>query len=591
MRYSHIFALVWLIGLLSIFAFSKVTKVGPDKSYPQGDFIAPTGGGLKLSGTFGELRSNHFHAGIDIKAKDGRVGEEIYAIAEGYVSRIKVQSGGYGNVLYVNHPNGYTSVYAHLLKFPEQVEAYVRSQQYSKRSFEVDLFPSSSKFLVKQGEVIGWLGVSGRSFGPHLHFEIRDTKSEKPINPLYFGFKVTDTRAPIINQFKIYGLDDQHQEMNSKEYKVKRSKDGSYRVTNDTLAISAWRVGLAIKAYDLMDGVRNYNGIYSLKMYVDDVPYYGFRMETFAFSQSRYINAHLDYEEQVREKSYYHRCYLMHGNKAPLYTPYSDFTAYNGPVNQGVIPIYKEKPRKIKIVVSDLEGNQQIFKTWIKRKEVLPPKAKTYNYLLNFDAPNLIQLPSIQIKFPDDCLYQDLYLNYFTSQEQNERIYSPIYHIHDKYTPVHRYYSLSIDGSSVPNHLKRKSFIGYCDTEDKYINCGGEWDKDGFLQTKVRDLGDFSILVDTVPPEIVVVDFSENMKNRNSMSFKISDDFSYARNVKGIHYEALVDGQWILFELDAKNDLITHHFDDHIKGGKHELVLRVWDGVGNEQLFKSSFIR
>ena len=198
--------LLFSLFLIVIIAFS-FTESGK-RSYPQNYFRSPVDHHIKLSGTFGELRPNHLHAGIDIKAKNGKIGQPLYATADGYVSRIKVQSGGYGNVLYINHPNGYTSVYAHLHEFPKAIAKYVKEFQYRRQSFEVEIFPEAERFRFKQGEVVGKLGLSGRSFGPHLHFEIRDTKTEKPINPLLFGIQVADNIAPKLHKLKAYFLND-----------------------------------------------------------------------------------------------------------------------------------------------------------------------------------------------------------------------------------------------------------------------------------------------------------------------------------------------------------------------------------------------
>ena len=211
------------------------------KQYPQDYFRSPVDHAIKLSGTFGELRPNHLHAGIDIKAKNGRVGQPLYAVADGFVSRINVRTGGYGNALYIDHPNGYTSVYAHLEKFPDEITDYIKEIQYKKQTFEIEIYPKDNHFNFLKGDVIGTLGLSGRSYGPHLHFEIRDTESEYPINPLLFGLDVEDRLRPKMHQLKLYRLNDKKETFGTRTYDLTKRSSGQYRIKGDTISVGAWR--------------------------------------------------------------------------------------------------------------------------------------------------------------------------------------------------------------------------------------------------------------------------------------------------------------------------------------------------------------
>ena len=253
--------------LLSIvlLGFSK-EPITPLNKYPQDYFRSPIDQAIRLSGTFGELRSNHLHSGIDIKAANGKTGQPIYAAAEGYIARIKVSSSGYGNALYIVHPEGYMTVYAHMQNFSKSVADYVKKQQYVKQSANVDLYLGPETFKLNKGEQIGKLGVSGRSFGPHLHFEIRDNKTQKPINPLLFGLKMEDHIAPKMHQLKVYSLNDKKETLSTKTFDLQKNGN-RYTVKGDTLTIGAWRAGFALKVYDHHDGVSNWNGIYALDMY------------------------------------------------------------------------------------------------------------------------------------------------------------------------------------------------------------------------------------------------------------------------------------------------------------------------------------
>jgi len=562
-----------LVSLCFILAFTKDSN----PKYPQDAFVSPVKNALFLSGTFGELRPNHLHSGIDIK---GKVGNTIVSIADGYISRIKVQSGGYGNVLYISHPNGYTSVYAHLSRFQPEVAAYVKSQQYQRQSFEVDLYPAAGQFKVEKGKEIGRMGVSGRSFGPHLHFEIRDSGTEKPINPLLFGFKVADRVAPKMHALKIYYLNDKRETAQTKSFNLYKGGK-TYRISKDTLKIGAWRAGFGVKTYDHMDKVSNWNGVYSLDMYVDDQLSYSWKMESFSFDETRYINAHLDYAEQVAKKSYYNRCYQLPGNQLSIYEQ-----ALNG----GVVELSAHVAKEIRVVVGDVAGNESTLIFYAKRAEVDQPDAQVYNYFLPYDEENIVQTSNFKVHFPKGTFYENVYLKYNQSQERSAGVYSATHHIQDFKTPVHQYFDVSIRASQLSEELKEKAFIAFCGPKNKITNCGGSWDGD-LLTSSVRDMGDYCVMLDTEPPTIKPIKFARNMRGYNRMSFKVKDNFKTARNMENFFFKATIDGQWILMEYDSKNDLITHRFDDRTPSGEHLFTLTVTDHNGNSRIFERTIVR
>ena len=467
-----------LLILIFLCSFSTDTA----KTYPQDYFRSPVDRPIFLSGTFGELRPNHFHAGIDIKAYKGRVGQPLYAAAEGYVSRIKISSGGYGNVLYISHPNGYTTVYAHMHQFSEKIARFVKEAQYNKQKFEIELFPTATQFVLEKGEVIGKLGTSGRSFGPHLHFEIRDSRTEKPINPLLFGFKVKDNIAPMLNQLKVYFLNDKLNTLDTKTYETQKLSRNKYRIKGDTLRLGAWRVGFGLKTYDQMNGAPNWNGVYNVDLYQDDELAYNYRMETFAFNESRYINAHLDYAEQVTKKSYFNRCFRLPGNKLSIYEEQA---------SKGVIKLSNNKATKVTMNVVDVGGNEATLEFWAKRGKVKEPKSESFNYFLPFDEENIIDNNTIRIHFPLGAFYENIYMKYRSSRDDSQNVYSMVYHIHDYKTPVHRYYELGIEANSLPDSLRNKAFIAYCGKDQKVQNCGGN----GRMENSSRRFGTSGIFV------------------------------------------------------------------------------------------------
>ena len=569
-----------LYVILSVLFFSLMAfSISGSKEYPVDYFRSPVNSVIRLSGTFGELRPNHLHAGIDIKSYNGKTGQPILAAAEGYVSRVKIQSGGYGNVLYIAHPNGYTTVYAHLGKLPEAVAKYVKDEQYRRQKFEVDLYPSQGKFSFKKGEKIGTMGMSGRSYGPHLHFEIRDSGTEKPINPLLFGIEVTDAVAPRLHDLKIYHLNDKLETLRTQIFKTQRGGKG-YRISGDTLKIGAWRIGIGLKAFDHFKGANNWNGVYAMELFKDDELVYDFKMETFAFNESRYINAHLDYEEQVDNNSYINRFFTLPGNRLSIYKSKKE---------EGVITLSKSKANKITMIAHDLEGNKSTLEFWVRRAEVKPNKEIPYNYMLAYNQENLISNANLDLYFPKGSLYENLYLRYHSSNEESAGVYSSVHHLHHDKVPLHRYIDLAIAPTVLPEDLRSKAFIAFC-KDNEMENCGGEW-KDGKLKTKIRSLGDYCIMVDQRAPSIKPIAYQNNMKGFSKMSFEIDDDFETARNIDEFTYEATVDGQWILMSFDSKKNLLTHYFDGRIGSGEHDFRLVVRDHVGNERVLERRFSR
>lgn len=568
--------------LFALLAF-KLPDPPSEADYPRDYFIAPVSHTLLLSGTFGELRPNHFHAGIDIKSSRGVAGDRVLAAADGYVSRIKVDESGYGNAIYINHPNGYTTVYAHLDRFSEALATFIKQKQYEKESFEVDINPGYGEFTLTQGEEIGVMGNSGSSNGAHLHFEVRKTSTQKPINPLLFGFKVTDHVRPKMHALKAYFLNGQMEEQSTKEFNLIKVSKGKYKVKGDTLVLSAWRAGFALKVYDHFDRVSNWNGIYGLKMYQDERVIYDFDMESFSFDETRFINAHCDYEERVTKKSYYNRCFNLPGNKLSI---------YNQQVDRGIVELYQGRPSHIKMVATDIAGNETTLEFWVKRGKApaTPVSGKTFNYVLPYNEGNLIRTEGLYMHLSKGTLYENLYMKYETTIEESDGCFSAVHHLHNYRTPVHKYFDIGIRPTvSIPAELKPKVFVAYCQGGDVW-NCGGKW-KEGLLRARVRAFGDYCIMVDRKPPVITPVAFGYNMRGYNKMKFKVTDDVETIGHVRAINYKAWVDNQWILMEYDKKNDMLIYQFDERIKEGDHQLKLVVEDAVGNETIFEKKFIR
>ena len=545
--------------------------------YPTNYFRAPVKHKLLLSGSFGELRTNHFHSGIDIKSAKGRSGDELVAAAEGYVSRIKVQAGGYGNALYIDHPNGYTTVYAHLSRFAPEIAAFVKSEQYGKESFGVDLQLDSTRFTFQKGEYIGNMGNTGGSGGPHLHFEIRDTETEQPINPLLFGITVADTRKPRMHQVRIYSLNNKGENISARTYDL-YGAGSIHKVRGDTIYTDSKEVGVALKTYDHMNGASNWNGVYRVTLLQEEQVRFQFEMERFGFDESRYINAHLDYEDRVTKKSYFNRCFLLPGNKLGIYDQVQ---------NEGILRLQDDQASKVTLLSEDIAGNRSEAQFWIKyRPKDVQQAPKLHNYFLLQREENAIDNGQLYVHFPDSSFYEDVYLDYQMSLEASDNVYSAVHHLHNYKTPIHRSFDIAIRPTDLPNNLIDKAFVAHCDKGGNITNVGHEW-KNERLWGKARTFGDYYIKVDTIAPRIENVSFRKNMRGRPQFTFKISDNFSGG----DLSYRATVDGEWILLEHDAKTRRIFHKFDGRIASGEHQFRLEVTDGLGNEKVFESTFVR
>ncbi|MCS7037342.1 MAG: M23 family metallopeptidase [Saprospiraceae bacterium] len=546
---------------------------------PQNYFRLPVDAqSLRLSGTFGELRPNHFHSGIDLS---GDIGQPIYAAADGYVHRIRVQEGGYGNALYIRHPNGYTTVYGHLHQFKPEIARYVKAEQYRRERFEVDLYPGEKAFFIKKGEQIGLMGNSGSSEGAHLHFEIRRTSDQKTLNPLLFNLPIPDREAPELLALRVYYLNDRHETLEATVWPVERRPNGAYGLKGgDTIALPAWRVGFAVQAFDRATGnPYNKNGLFSLRLRADGQQVFGWRAQELDFDESRYLNAHTDYAARKRTGAWFQRCYLLPGDRLSM---------YERAENQGVVPLYQGRLTAILIEAADANGNTSTLRFWVRRADVSPAAPPSYQRQLPWDAPSRIEMDDFTLALPNGALYETLYFQYTVSPPP-AGAFAPVHHIHSDETPLHRYCTLTLRPTQLPPALASKAVILYLDGK-RPESVGGQW-ANGAVETRVRELGRYTIVVDTVPPTIRPVAFSANMRGKSLMSFAISDNLPVGGSARDLRYRATVDGKWVLFEYDRKSERLVHYFDERISAGEHWLRLTVTDDRENTSIFERKFVR
>lgn len=541
------------------------------------DFQSPIHRDISLSGTFGELRPNHFHAGLDIKSATGRSGEPVYATARGYISRIKISAYGYGHALYIQHPNGHMSVYGHLDRFIPSLENYILKEHYRRKRFELDLMPAPGTYPVTQGQVIAYMGNTGSSTGPHLHFEIRNSSTEEVLNPLDYGIPLKDNEAPKIYTIKLY-TQDQNMALPLMTLPVSNETQGSYRLSQDTIVVNGMDAALAIRTYDQLPQNNSKLGVYGIRMYADNELRYQFDMHALDFDEMRYSNAHRDYEEEIKNNQLFHRLYRLAGNKLRIY-PKS--------IDDGWITLSPNSIKKIRLEVYDYAGNISTLSFYLKQG-IGPFNTLTggARYVAH-DQPYSLEDQNMKAELPANILYSDVYLDY--SAETIDRAYSDLYKIHDSTIPLHRSYALTIKPLNLPPQLKKKAIIARY-RGSHITNVGGKWNGE-WLETEVNSFGNFAVTVDTIAPTIKPIAFKTNMKKSHLMSFKIKDNFGVSGKADELAYNGYIDGEWVLMELDSKNDVITHRFDGRTKPGRHQVKIQVRDDKGNERIYVQSFLK
>jgi hypothetical protein len=585
--------------ILSI-VFTALTIKTNAQNYPQNYFRYPLDSLPSLVSPFGGLRDNHFHSGMDLRTNQ-REGLPVFASTDGYVSRIKIQSIGYGKAIYLDHPNGYTTVYGHLQKYSGKIAEWIQNYQYKNQTFEFDYVFEKPVLLVKKGDTIGLSGNSGGSSGPHVHFEIRNTKSEKIINPALFGIIPFDTLNPTIKNVFVYNFVPDglllKQELKINHQTIIPTNILNQFIYKKALELPAETYGFGIEAYDYIHNPTDEKGIYEYSLKCKNKLAFSHTLNQFAFDESKYINTHIDYPFYKVAKTRVQKCFIDDGN---------EFSTYQSNALKGKVLITKNTCDTLVFEIKDFnqnkfillvpivgvasktdKGKQDYLKSIKQKKAFYPLKKNTIknkDFLFELDAKSVY-----------DTVFYDFEVlpKYKTSYSKTFKIFNPT-------APLHKAADIAIKPIKVKTEYQSKILLAhYFDDEKNFRSAGGNYDG-GVVKGKASNFGHYFVTIDTIAPTIkqVFINTEEALGDSLHFYFEIKDNFS------GIDkYEGYLNGEWILLDFDAKSNMLTYHFDkiwynlvaqnkdSKLKNGaiiKPEVLIRVTDKKGN--VAEKSFI-
>ena len=550
--------------------FSLLTVA--QERYPNDYFRLPLDIPTQLSGNYGELRPNHFHAGFDFKTNQ-KEGLEVHAAAEGYVSRIKIATNGYGKAIYITHPNGFTTVYGHLQKAMGKIQDKIISLQYAEKSYEVEAYLKPGELPIAKGELIALSGNTGGSEGPHLHFEIRDSKTEKIINPLLFGIPLKDTKKPTISNLYVYPVDTTSVVNGCRQafaLSLTLQEDGSYLSEK---IMAKGKIGLGINSYDRDDVSYNNNGDYNVDLFANGTPIFGYKFDEMAFDEARYVNALIDYERYKKTR--------MRVQKLFEHKPYNwSNIKPNG--NGGVVTVEPNLVKMLKLEVSDYSQNKTVVFVPVhyspKPATVgeLPKKTK---YLVKAKTDANFEKDNVSVFFPAGTFYDDFYLNF--------EVKNSLLTLHEDIVPAHSNFTITFEHVNGSAEDLKKMFIA--SVNEKKLSYLTTKVEGSTLSCRTKTLGKFTIAKDTIAPKVSISKKIEGqwISDKKSLQLTLSDDFSGIKS-----YNAYLNDRWVLFEYEPKTHKITHDFiDEYVNEGENKLKIVVSDNVGNSTIFETQFYR
>ena len=543
------------------------------QEYRNSGFTKPMNLPFNLAGSFGEPRQDHFHSGIDIKT-NGIEGEPVFAIGDGYISRIRVSPYGYGRAIYITHSNGFTSVYGHLSRFNAAIEKYVHTHHYLQKKSELDLYFDAEKFPVNKNNTIAFSGNTGGSSAPHLHFEIRDNKTEHALNPLDFYPRnfYTDTIPPQLNKVKILSMFDNSYFSTSNIYYLKET--GNYITNADSIIIDNYPAySISLEGFDKQDNSENKNGINKIEVFQEDSLVFKYDLTDVDFNKTRMCNAFVDYHEMMNDSGYFYNCYQLKGNSLSMYS--SD--------KKGFLKIRNNEQQKLTINCYDDNNNIRSIKLNILRKDsdkLLDSSAIPY---FKYPEYNEIYKNNFKIQFERNTFYEDCSINLDIKKSDFKKLTSEIYNVSDFFgnkIPLHKPAKISFN--STIRKSRNKIVIVRQNHKRKETALKTTFDKTNFY-AETKELGSFYLKYDTIKPVIEILNLNSKILNKK-ITATISD------NLSGIDtYNGFIDNKWVNFYYDAKNDLIQYNIDEYCSKGEHLLKIIVTDKVGNKSVVQLKF--
>lgn len=538
-----------VLVLLSLWANGQTIEWQPPLDIP-----------LNITGGFGEIRPNHFHSGIDYSTQQ-QIRKPVLAVGDGWVSRIRQIAGGFGRALYITHPSGYTSVYAHLDEFNETLKRITIDYQIKNRTNEVDFELSPSDFPVKSGQFIAYSGNAGSSQAPHLHFELRDSKTQAIINPLSLGLNSEDEIAPFLRALCLYNIGNKpfSRQTERKIIALNNLSQGNFVLKGVYNVPQNILLGLGISCFD-KSGFNPYTlGIYQMKLFFDDVSVFSWEMKSFLFEQTKAVNSCAD---RIGKYNFY-KLFKDPGNTIPL---------FRQTVGDGKFMIQDTLVHSLKIIVNDYAGNISSVELKLRGSELkselnLEDSNSKEGVWFRWNEINQFNSDNFKLKMPQGTLYDDCLFQIKT--QYSRKAYSPVYHIGDASIPLDTVYSVWIKPENLPEDLYHKAVIVGSRYEVALPQREGD-----YLKANLKKFGSYHVTIDNVAPS---VKYKKRHPHSKVIVLHVKDDLSGVKE-----YHAYIDEQWTPAEFDYKTHSIIIRLQDYEIGhGEHKLQVAVTDNVGN----------
>lgn len=549
----------WLRSGLICFLVLPSVMFAQTKSYPKGYFRNPLDIPMQLVANFGELRTNHWHMGLDIRTQQ-RENLRVHAAAEGYVAKVKIEPGGFGRAIYINHPNGFTTLYAHLNNFFPELEKYVKEQQYLQESWSVELNIPPNLFPVKKGQFIAFSGNTGGSQGPHVHFEIRDTKTDDCLNPLLFGMPIADGVSPIISRLAMYDRTRSVYAQSPQWLGLRRSGH-IYGLASSLVKVGANKLSFAISATDKFTNSGNNNGIYSARILMDEELQSEFVLDGIDYNETRYLNAQIDYRNKLNGGAYVQHLSHMPGDTSNVYTPTT---------TEGVLNFVDTEPHKVRIEVRDAAQNLSVIAFTVQYEPSLAVPRDTPLEVLVPQQVNVFERDNFELYTSEYSVYDTVPVSFSLKDQATANAVSPLFIFCSGAIPTHDSVIVRIKPDESVNNIDRIIIKGVAGTRTVVQKAAwqGNW-----VSAKFRQFGSFQAFEDTEAPTINAP--SSDLSRATRLVFIPKDNF---KSIKS--FRAEVDGQWLRFTND-KGLAWIYHFDEHFPRGAHELKVTVEDEAGN----------